>query len=73
MKLRAMLLWCLSVALVVSVCRSEDTLQDLSGKERLLSYLENYAVSAATAAPKPLMVGLTLIHGADAKGAGTAP
>lgn len=46
---------------------SLDDFQDF----KTLSFLENDAVSPSTpAAPKPLMIDLTLIQSADSKGAG---
>ncbi|PKI68669.1 pectin acetylesterase 3 [Punica granatum] len=70
--------WCLFAVLGAALCRSEDGLssfEDLDQREGALSFLESHAVSPA--APKPLMVGLTLIQGAAAKGAvcldGTLP
>ncbi|OWM79713.1 hypothetical protein CDL15_Pgr023125 [Punica granatum] len=62
--------WCLFAVLGAALCRSEDGLssfEDLDQREGALSFLESHAVSPA--APKPLMVGLTLIQGAAAKGA----
>lgn len=64
--------WCLFAALSAPLCRSEDgygSFEDLDQKEGVLSFLESDAVS--TNAPKPLMVALTLIRGAAAKGAGS--
>lgn len=73
MELRVAVGWCLFAALWASLCRSEDgfgSFEDLNQREGVLSFLESDAVSAT--APKPLMVGLILIQGAAAKGAGRA-
>ncbi|XP_030460342.1 pectin acetylesterase 6 [Syzygium oleosum] len=69
------LVWCLCFAFGFALCRSEVGLEDLREGEGLFSYLESDAVSPS--ASQPLMVGLTLIEGAAAKGAvcldGTLP
>ncbi|KAK4795104.1 hypothetical protein SAY86_013098 [Trapa natans] len=78
MELRVPVLWCVLASLLAPLCRSDDgfgSLEDLNQGEGVLSFLDIDAVSAI--APKPLMVGLTLIDGAAAKGAvcldGTLP
>ncbi|GKU90523.1 hypothetical protein SLEP1_g4509 [Rubroshorea leprosula] len=67
------LLWC--VVGVAALSRSVDGFDDLSAKESLLSLLETDDTSPSPA--NQLMVPLTLIHGAAAKGAvcldGTPP
>ncbi|GLU16632.1 hypothetical protein SLE2022_330550 [Rubroshorea leprosula] len=67
------LLWC--VVGVAALSRSVDGFDDLSAKESLLSRLETDDTSPSPA--NQLMVPLTLIHGAAAKGAvcldGTPP
>ncbi|KAI4384901.1 hypothetical protein MLD38_002986 [Melastoma candidum] len=69
-------------SIFLGVCKSEDVVVDMDGREGVLSYVEGgghgygYGVSPS-AAPAPLMVGLTLIEGAADKGAvcsdGTSP
>lgn len=49
---------------------SNDEFEDLKEREETLSMLETGAVSPSSPV-KPLMVDLTLIEGADSKGAGT--
>ncbi|KAK4849081.1 hypothetical protein QYF36_020613 [Acer negundo] len=66
---------CCFLCFEVVLSRSEDGFEDLKARESLLSYLEHDAV--AEPAPQPVMIGLTLIQGADSKGAvcldGTLP
>ncbi|KAL5859380.1 hypothetical protein ACOSQ4_000676 [Xanthoceras sorbifolium] len=68
-------LCCFLLCFGIALSRSEDSFEDLKATESLLSYLQNDAVAGPT--PKPLTVGLTLIQGADSKGAvcldGTLP
>ncbi|TXG63179.1 hypothetical protein EZV62_010173 [Acer yangbiense] len=59
---------CCFLSFGVVLSRSEDGFEDLKARESLLSYLEHDAV--AEPAPQPVMIGLTLIQGADSKGAG---
>ena len=67
--MKRVLIWVLSLWSVVGIgwSRSEDGLEELKAKERLLSYLEKDAVSPGA---NSLMVPLTLIQGAASKGAG---
>lgn len=53
---------------------SSHDFQDLKDREGVLSFLEySEAVSSSSSVTdEPLMVGLTLIQGADSKGAGTS-
>ncbi|KAI4301611.1 hypothetical protein L6164_034872 [Bauhinia variegata] len=60
------------------VCFVSGVICSGSEREPPLSYLENdFAMARSSASPQPLMVGLTLIEGADSKGAvcldGTLP
>ncbi|OMO82296.1 Pectinacetylesterase [Corchorus olitorius] len=74
--MKRLLIWVFSLFCVLGIglSRSENGLEDLKAKESLLSYLEKDAVSPG---PNSLMVPLTLIQGAAAKGAvcldGTPP
>ena len=53
---------------------SNHVFQDLKDREGVLSFLEYYAAisPSSSVTDKPLMVGLTLIQGADSSGAGTS-
>ncbi|TYJ09090.1 hypothetical protein E1A91_A11G117100v1 [Gossypium mustelinum] len=74
--MKRVLIWVLSLWSVVGIgwSRSEDGLQELKAKDRLLSFLEKDAVSPGA---NSLMIPLTLIQGAASKGAvcldGTPP
>ncbi|KAJ4727950.1 Pectin acetylesterase [Melia azedarach] len=71
-----MLHLCFFLCFVAVFSRSEDVLVAMKARERVLSFLENDAVVSGSPS-KPLMVPLTLIQGADSKGAvcldGTLP
>ncbi|XP_052480349.1 pectin acetylesterase 6 isoform X2 [Gossypium raimondii] len=74
--MKRVLIWVLSLWSIVGIgwSRSEDGLQELKAKDRLLSFLEKDAVSPGA---NSLMIPLTLIQGAASKGAvcldGTPP
>ncbi|XVF72860.1 hypothetical protein PTKIN_Ptkin12aG0154800 [Pterospermum kingtungense] len=74
--MKRVLIWVLSLWSVVGVglSRSQDGLKELKAKESWLSYLEKDAEAPGA---NPIMVPLTLIQGADSKGAvcldGTLP
>lgn len=57
---------------VINQCRSDDGFEDLKAADSVLSFFEN-DVTVAGPTPRPLMVPLTLIQGADSKGAGMVP
>lgn len=69
--MKRVLIWVLSLWSVVGIgwSRSDDGLQELKAKDRLLSLLEKDAVSPGANSP---MIPLTLIQGAASKGAGTS-
>lgn len=62
--MKPMLYLCFVIVLTGS---ASGFFEDLDARETSLSYLEN---DAAAAVSEPLMVPLTLIQGADSKGAG---
>ncbi|PPD81019.1 hypothetical protein GOBAR_DD22045 [Gossypium barbadense] len=66
--MKRVLIWVLSLWSIVGIgwSRSEDGLQELKAKDRLLSFLEKDAVSPGA---NSLMIPLTLIQGAASKGA----
>lgn len=71
-KMKWMLHLCFFLCFVAVFSRSEDVLEAMKARERVLSFLENDAVVSGSPS-KPLMVPLTLIQGADSKGAGDFP
>lgn len=76
--MKQVLIWVLSLLSVIEIglSRSENGFEELKAKDRLLSFLEEDAVSSAHGANSP-MIPLTQIQGAASKGAvcldGTLP